>query len=61
MVPAEQIGPEGELLYANGNPYLNDAGELVDENGELLLAPDGYLLNPGVGPTESGPVVAMGG
>ena len=61
MVPAEQIGPEGELLYANGNPYLNDAGELVDENGELLLAPDGYLLNPSTGPSDAAPVVAMGG
>ena len=61
MVPAEQIGPDGELLYASGEPYINDAGELVDENGELLLDPEGYLINPGTGPTASGPVVAMGG
>lgn len=61
MVPADQIGPDGELLYANGEPYINDAGELVDENGELLLDPEGYLINPGTGPSMSEPVVAMGG
>jgi mono/diheme cytochrome c family protein len=61
MIPAEQIGPDGELLHSNGEPYINDAGELVDENGELLLGETGYLINPGVGPTESGPVVAMAG
>jgi len=61
MVPADQIGPDGELLYANGQPYINDAGELVDENGELLLDPEGYLINPGTGPSGAAPVVAMGG
>ena len=61
MVPADQIGPNGELLYASGEPYINDAGELVDENGELLLDPEGYLINPGTGPSMSEPVVAMGG
>lgn len=61
MIPADQIGPNGELLYANGEPYINDAGELVDENGELLLDPEGYLINPGTGPSMSEPVVAMGG
>ena len=61
MVPAEQIGPNGELLYANGEPYINDAGELVTEDGELMLDESGFLTTPGVGPNESGPVVAMGG
>jgi mono/diheme cytochrome c family protein len=61
MIPAEQIGPDGELLHANGEPYINDAGELVDENGELLLGETGFLINPGVGPSTSGPVVAMAG
>ena len=61
MIPADQIGPNGELLYANGESYINDAGELVDENGELLLDPEGYLINPGTGPSMSEPVVAMGG
>lgn len=61
MIPAEQIGPNGELLHANGEPYINDAGELVDESGEALLDPEGYLINPGTGPTAAAPVVAMGG
>jgi mono/diheme cytochrome c family protein len=61
MIPADQIGPDGELLHANGEPYINDAGELVNEDGELMLDESGYLTNPGVGPNQSGPVVAMGG
>jgi mono/diheme cytochrome c family protein len=59
MIPGDQIGPGGELLHSNGEPYINDAGELVDENGELLLGETGFLINPGVGPGTSGPVVAM--
>jgi mono/diheme cytochrome c family protein len=61
MVPADQIGPDGQLLHANGEPYINDSGELVDQDGELLLGETGFLINPGVGPTMPGPVVAMGG
>jgi mono/diheme cytochrome c family protein len=60
VVPPAQLGPEGELLHANGTPYLNDAGELQDAEGNVLLE-DGRLLNPGTGATGAQPVVAMGG
>ena len=60
MVPADQIGPEGELLHANGTPYINDAGELVTPDGEVMLDESGYLTTPGTGPSSPGPVMAMG-
>ena len=59
MVPADQIGPNGELLWANGEPFINDAGELVDPEGNRLLGEDGYLANPGVGATGPGAVVQV--
>jgi hypothetical protein len=59
VVPPDQIGPEGELLHANGTPYLNDAGELQDAEGNVLLQ-DGRLVNPGTGATGGQTVVAMG-
>jgi hypothetical protein len=59
VVPSDQLGPDGELLHANGTPYLNDAGELQDAEGNVLLQ-DGRLLNGGTGASGSEPVVAMG-
>jgi mono/diheme cytochrome c family protein len=41
-VPAEQLGPDGELLHENGNPYIVD-DVLVDEEGEPMLGEDGFL------------------
>lgn len=41
-VPAERIGPDGELLHENGNPYLVD-DVLVDPDGEPLLTEEGFL------------------
>lgn len=41
-VPAEQIGPDGELLHPDGEPYLVD-GALVDAEGTPLFGSEGYL------------------
>ena len=48
-VPPEQIGPDGELLHPNGEPYLNDNGELVDADGELMFDEEWNLVNPPAG------------
>jgi len=45
-VPANQLGPDEELLHPNGTPYLDAEGNLVDENGEPMLGEDGKLANP---------------
>ena len=57
-VPPEQIGPDGELLHPNGEPYLNDAGELVDENGELMFDEEWNLVNPPSGGGDASEVAA---
>lgn len=59
-IPADEIGPDGELLHAGGEPYINDSGILVTGEGENMLDVAGYLTSPGTGPTSPGPVVAMG-
>lgn len=42
-----RIGPDGELLHEDGStPYLNDAGELQDAEGEPLFDDEGALLSP---------------
>ena len=43
-VPAEQIGPDGELLHPDGTPYLVD-GVLVDAAGEPLFDSEGFLAS----------------
>ncbi|HEY5153250.1 MAG TPA: c-type cytochrome [Acidimicrobiales bacterium] len=45
-IPASQIAPDGSLLWANGKPMLNAAGELVDPDGKALFDADGKLANP---------------
>lgn len=42
-VPADQIGPSGERLNANGDPYIDAAGVLVTPDGEPMLDEDGRL------------------
>lgn len=56
-----QIGPEGELLHPNGTPYLNEAGELVDENGELMFDEEWGLVTPPDYSGAGGGEVAAGG
>jgi mono/diheme cytochrome c family protein len=45
-VPAEHIGPNGELLHANGTPYLDEEGVLVDESGAPLFDASSKLATP---------------
>jgi mono/diheme cytochrome c family protein len=41
-----QLGPLGELLHANGKPYLDAAGALVDPDGAELFDQQGRLVAP---------------
>lgn len=59
-VEASLIGPDGELLHENGQPWLVD-GVIVDENGEPLLDEEGYLVNPPGGGAGGGDEVAASG
>ena len=45
-IPANQIAPDGSLLWPNGKPMLNAAGELIDPDGKALFDADGHLANP---------------
>jgi mono/diheme cytochrome c family protein len=45
-IPADQLGPEGELLHPNGTPYLTDAGELQDADGAPMFTDEGTLAIP---------------
>ncbi len=45
-IPASQIAPDGSLLWPNGKPMLNAAGELIDPDGKALFDADGHLANP---------------
>ncbi len=36
-VTSEMLGPDGERLNVNGDPYISDTGELVNADGEPLL------------------------
>jgi len=40
------VGPNGELMDANGKPIVGENGELLTPTGEVLLGPGGCLLGP---------------
>jgi hypothetical protein len=45
VVPAEQVSPEGALLWPNKLPLLNSSGILVDPEGNPMFDEDGQLVN----------------
>jgi hypothetical protein len=45
-IPAKQVAPDGSLLWPNGKPMLNAAGDLIDPDGKALFGADGKLANP---------------
>ncbi len=47
-VPADQIGPAGELLWPNKLPVLNASGVLQDPDGNPMFDADGKLVNTGL-------------
>ena len=45
-IDPKQVAPDGSLLWPNGKPMLNAAGELIDPNGKPLFGADGKLADP---------------
>ena len=45
-IDPKQVAPDGSLLWPNGKPMLNAAGELIDPNGKPLFGTDGKLADP---------------